>query len=50
LYDHTTEPDIPGINSVEDGILLRKDLHASFAYGYTAFLKVCEGGINSDIF
>lgn len=50
LYDYAPEPDTPGINSVENGIFLRKDMHASFAHGYTAFLKVCEVGINSDIF
>jgi hypothetical protein len=49
---HTPEPEILGIASVENGILLRKDLHATlFGHsGHAAFLKVCEAGINSDIF
>ena len=45
-----TTPALDDINPVENGILLRKDLHVSFAYGEVAFLKVC-GTIrqNSDI-
>jgi hypothetical protein len=48
---HAPEPEILGIASVENGILLRKDLHALFGHsGHATFLKVCEAGINSDIF
>jgi hypothetical protein len=49
-YDPALEPGILGINSVENGMLLRKDLHALFRLGYKAFLKVREVDINSDIF
>ena len=50
LYDPAIEPGILGINSVENGMLLRKDLHALFGRGCIAFLKVCEVDINFDIF
>ena len=50
LYDPTIEPGILGINSVENRMLLRKDLHALFRCGCIAFLKVCEVDINFDIF
>ena len=49
-YDPALEPGILDINSVENGMLLRKDLHALFRLGCKAFLKVCEVDINSDIF
>lgn len=38
-YDPALEPGILGINSVENGMLLSKGLHASFALGRSAFLK-----------
>ena len=50
LYDPALEPGILGINSVENGMLLRKDLHALFGLGCKAFLKVCEVDINSNAF
>ena len=36
------EPQTLGINSIENGMLLRKDLHARFGHGLCAFLKVCD--------
>ncbi|KAF8347149.1 hypothetical protein F5887DRAFT_1131423 [Amanita rubescens] len=38
-YDATLEPRNLGINSVENGMLLSKNLHSSFAHGRRAFLK-----------
>jgi HNH endonuclease len=49
LYDPAIEPGILGINSVENGMLLSKDLHGLFGHGCSAFLKVREVDINSDI-
>jgi hypothetical protein len=42
LYDTALEPANLDINSVENGMMLRKDLHASFAVGNCAFLKVYD--------
>ncbi|KAF7760380.1 hypothetical protein Agabi119p4_11056 [Agaricus bisporus var. burnettii] len=39
LYDSNLEPSDLDINSVENGIFLRADLHLSFAHGECAFLK-----------
>jgi hypothetical protein len=49
-YNPTLEPRILGINSVENGMLMRKDLHALFGRGESAFIKVRAAGINPDIF
>jgi hypothetical protein len=50
LYDPAVEPGILGINSVENGMFLNKILHAWFAVGRSAFLKVREVDIHSEIF
>ncbi|KIM90547.1 hypothetical protein PILCRDRAFT_1822 [Piloderma croceum F 1598] len=39
LYDPALESGILGINSVENGMLMRKDLHALFGRGESAFIK-----------
>ncbi|KAF8701769.1 hypothetical protein AX14_000283 [Amanita brunnescens Koide BX004] len=38
-YDSALEPNILGINSVENGIFLNKNLHAAVALGFGAFPK-----------
>ncbi|KAF8347106.1 hypothetical protein F5887DRAFT_48592 [Amanita rubescens] len=38
-YDAALEPRNLGINSIENGMLLSKNLHSSFALGRSAFLK-----------
>jgi len=44
------EPGVLGVNSVEDGIFLSKNLHSLFALWSSAFLKVREVDINSENF
>lgn len=39
-----------GINSVENGMMLRKDLHAGFRLGFCSFQKVCDSRHNFPIF
>jgi len=39
-YNPALEPGIIGTNSVENGMLMRKDLHALFGRGECAFIKV----------
>jgi hypothetical protein len=40
LYDPAQELDTLGINSIQNGIFMRKDLHAKFGNGAIAFLRV----------
>jgi hypothetical protein len=44
---YSSAPVLDDINSVENGIFLRCDLHLSFAYADVAFLKVC-GTVRKD--
>ena len=50
LYDTALEHRTLGINSVENGMMLRKDLHAGFRLGFCSFQKVCDSRHNFPIF
>jgi hypothetical protein len=50
LYDPALAPEILGINSVENEMLLSRDLHTLFRHRCSTFLKVHEVDINFDIF
>ncbi len=43
LY-HPSPPSISGIDDIQNGVLLSKDLHSSLAKGEVSFLKVRNFG------